>query len=390
MEVILKIVADVNIPHVAECFGSIGDVVVVSGRQMTRQLVCNADILLVRSITKVDRNLLAGSSVRFVGTATIGVEHVDVDYLSAEGIGFASAPGSNANSVAEYMVAALLCAARKKKIVLSGMTAGIVGAGNVGSRVEKKLRALGMRPVLNDPPLQRQSGDAKYRPLEEIFECDFVTLHTPLMLDGIDRTFHLADEGFFRSLKTGCVFANSSRGAVVDTAALKAAIAAGNLGGAIIDVWENEPNINVELLRMVDISTPHIAGYSLDGKIAGMIMIYRAVCRHFGLEAKYSTADFLPEALVKQIETDERCDDEQETLHQTVQQVYAINRDDFNTREIAMVAADERGRFFDDLRKNYAVRREFQNTRAVVKDASSSLAHKLAGIGFVVEQEQQI
>ncbi len=386
----MKIVADENIPFVTECFSSIGEVKTLSGRGIGPDTVKNADILLVRSITKVDSKLLAASNVRFVGTATIGIEHVDTEYLSSRNIGFASAPGSNANSVAEYVVAALLAVGKKHKIQLEGKSMGIIGVGNVGSKVAKKCEALGMKTYLNDPPLQRKIHDAKYLPLEELFGCDFITLHTPLTFEGIDKTFHLADEKFFNSLKAGCGFINTARGGVHGTDALKAAIRNKKLGATILDVWENEPNIDIKLLRMVDLSTPHIAGYSLDGKIAGIIMIYRAVCGHFGLEPKYDVADFLPEPQVPQIRIDPQSDTEQNLLHQAVQQVYVINRDDFNTREIAMVPAKKRGRFFDDLRKNYPVRREFQNTRIVLADNvqrtanSQRIIKKLAGIGFKI------
>ncbi len=380
----MKIVADANIPFVKECFSSIGEVIVVPGREIRPAVLADADVLLVRSITQVDSDLLAGSSARFVGTATIGFDHVDTDFLSKNNIGFASAPGSNANSAAEYVVAALLSVAKRHKIQLEGKSIGIVGVGNVGSKVEKKAKALGMKVYLNDPPLQRQTSDAKYLPLEELFDCDFITLHTPLTFEGVDKTFHLADESFFSSLKTGCIFINTSRGAVADTIALKGAIQSGRLGAVVLDVWENEPNIDIELLRAVDLSTPHIAGYSLDGKVAGMIMIYKAVCAHFGLEAKYGLDDFLPEPDVRELKVQPNAGPEQDIIHQTVQQVYAINRDDFNTREIAMVPENERATFFDDLRKNYPVRREFHNTKVVLDRPCESLALKLNGIGFKV------
>lgn len=380
----MKIVADANIPFVKDCFSSIGEVVVVPGREMMSKLVADADVLLVRSITRVDEKLLASSKVSFVGTATIGFDHVDTEFLSKNNIGFASAPGSNANSAAEYVVAALLSVARKRKIQLEGKSVGIIGVGNVGSKVENKVKALGMVPVLNDPPLQRQTDEAKYLPLEELFGCDFITLHTPLTFEGVDKTFHLADEKFFKSLKSGCVFINTSRGAVADTIAIKNAIQSGRLGAVVLDVWENEPSIDIELLLMVDLSTPHIAGYSLDGKVAGMIMIYQAACEHFGLEAKYDVGDFLPEADVAELNGDPNAGPEQDIIHQMVQQVYVINRDDFNTREIAMVPERERAKFFDDLRKNYPVRREFQNTRIVFDRPCESLVAKLSGIGFKV------
>ncbi len=383
----MKIIADANIPFVKECFSSIGDVEVVIGRELTARQLIDADCLLVRSVTKVDEKLLAESSIKFVATATIGIEHIDEQYLAGRGIGFAAAPGSNANSVADYIVAALLYVGRKHNITLEGKSIGIVGVGNVGSNVEKRCSALGMKVVCNDPPLARQRGDEKYRPLEEVFDCDFVTLHTPLTFEGIDKTYHLADEKFFRSLKEGCIFINTARGGVHDTNAIKAAIKSGKLKAAVLDVWENEPNIDNELLRMVDISTPHIAGYSLDGKVAGMIMIYQAACKFFGIEAKNSIDDFLPAPGVPEIKIQAGGADAQQLLHETVQRVYAIGRDDFNTREILMVPESERGRFFDDLRKNYPVRREFQNTEIILAEKSKSLSAKLSGIGFKVKND---
>jgi len=370
----VKIVADENIPHVAECFSSLGQVESLHGRRITPQVVKDADLLVVRSVTPVGSGLLAGSTVRFVGTATIGFDHIDIDYLNSKGIGFSSAPGSSANSVAEYVVAALLSVAEKRDIKLEGKSIGIIGVGNVGCKVERKVRALGMRPLLNDPPLYRQTGDSKYLPLEQLFECDFITLHTPLTYEGIDRTFHLADQEFFNSLKTGCVFINTARGGIVDTTALKQAIKSEKVGSAVLDVWENEPSIDVELLRMVDLSTPHIAGYSLEGKIGGMTMVYETACKYFGVAARYGIEDFLPEPRVKSLEVDTRRPDKQQILHETVHQVYPINRDDFNTREIAMVAPENRASFFDDLRKNYPVRREFYNTNVALQGKDDTLA----------------
>ncbi len=223
----MNIVADANIPFAGECFSSLGPVTVVPGREITPGAIRDAQILLVRSITRVDSKLLDGSSIRFVGTSTIGFDHVDVDYLVERDIGFASAPGSNANSVAEYIVAGLLEVAEKNNIKLQGKSIGVAGVGNVGGRVAKKCAALGMDVRLNDPPLARESGDEKYLPLKDLFDCDFISLHTPLTFEGIDKTFHLADEKFFKSLKNGCVFINTSRGGMVETGALKSAIKSG-------------------------------------------------------------------------------------------------------------------------------------------------------------------
>lgn len=378
----MKIVADANIPYVKDCFSSIGDIEVVSGREITPAVLRQADCLLVRSITRVDSQLLADSKVRFVATATIGTDHIDTKYLAKNNIGFASAPGSNANSVAEYIVAAMLDIAEKKQFELQGKSIGVIGAGNVGSEVALKAGSLGMKVYLNDPPLQRQTSHAKYWPLEELFDCDFITLHTPLTFEGVDKTFHLADEKFFKCLKKGCVFFNTSRGGVVETDALKNAVKSGKIKAAVLDVWENEPNIDAELFEMVDIGTPHIAGYSFDGKVVGMIMIYNSACQYFGIEAKFNKASFLPEPVVKELEIKSQVGSEQQVLAQAVKTIYDICEDDRELRQICDMPAEQRGGFFDKLRKEYPVRREFSNTTITIEDSNSRLADKLKGIGF--------
>jgi erythronate-4-phosphate dehydrogenase len=381
----MKIIADENIPFVAECFSSIGKVETIPGREITPGVIADADVLLVRSITPVGADLLAGSKVRFVGTATIGFDHVDIEYLSQNNIGFASAPGSNANSAAEYVIAALLNIAKHHSIDLEGKSIGIIGVGNVGGRVANKCEALGMKTYLNDPPLQRQTGNSKYLPIEKLFDCDFITLHTPLTFEGKDKTVHLADEDFVRSLKTGCIFFNASRGGVVDSSALKTAIEESRLQATVFDVWENEPNIDVELLEMVDIGTPHIAGYSLDGKIAGMIMIYKAACEYFGLDAKYDISSFLPVPAIPELKANTQSVSEQDALLGAVEKIYDIKADDVRLRQMLDKSAKERGKYFDSLRRNYPVRREFQNTRIILENPCSGPAEKLAGIGFKVE-----
>ncbi|MBN1392891.1 MAG: 4-phosphoerythronate dehydrogenase [Sedimentisphaerales bacterium] len=385
----MKIIADANIPFVKECFSSIGEVEVFPGRGITRDVVGEAECLLVRSVTKVDSDLLAGSKVRFVGTATIGFDHIDVENLSRNNIGFASAPGSNANSAAEYVIAGLLEIGRRYKINLEGKSIGVVGVGNVGSRVAKKCEAMEMKVLLNDPPLQRESGDAKYLPLEELYDCDFMTLHTPLTFEGIDKTFHLADEKFFKSLKAGCVFINASRGEVADTGALKASIRSGQLETTVLDVWGNEPNIDTELLEIVDIGTPHIAGYSLDGKIAGMIMIYETACKYFGLKIRYDIEDFLPKSSVPQLKINPNSGSEEDVLRGVVEKIYKISEDDTKLRQILNLPAEKRGSYFDDLRKNYPVRREFQNTKIeFTAEGGENLSKKLKGIGFQIKGEK--
>ncbi len=377
----MKIIADTNIPFVTECFSSIGQVELVSGREITPSIVKDADILLVRSVTRVDANLLQDSSVGFVGTATIGLDHIDIDFLRDNNIGFASAPGSNANSVAEYIVTALLEIAQKQNFSLKGKSIGVIGVGNVGSRVAEKCEALGMIVCPNDPPLKRQTDNEGYLPLDELSDCDFITLHTPLTSQGQDKTFHLANERFFKSLKTKSIFLNTSRGGVADTEALKHAIGSGKLRATVLDVWENEPDIDVELVEMADIVTPHIAGYSLDGKIAGLIMIYNAVCKYFDLEPKYEAGSFLPAPAIGQLGVDPT---NREVLLKAVEKIYNIKEDDDRLRKILDQPIENRGEYFSWLRKNYPVRREFGNTQIVLKSKCDSISEKLAGIGFKV------
>ena len=203
-----------------------------------------------------------------------------------------------------------------------------------------------------------------------------------MTFEGRDKTYHLADENFFKSLKDGCVFINASRGGVVDSSALMSVVKSGRLRAVVLDVWENEPDIDIELLQMVDIGTPHIAGYSLDGKITGMIMIYKAACEYFDMEQKFGIEDFLPEPNVSELKINPNINNDQDALLSAVQKIYRIDKDDKRLRGILEKPAEDRGKYFDRLRKNYHVRREFQNTSVIVNDTDSKLAKKLIGIGF--------
>jgi erythronate-4-phosphate dehydrogenase len=381
----MKIIADQNIPFVKECFSSIGDVSLFAGRQITPTVVENADLLLVRSVTNVNAKLLDGSKVKFVATATIGTDHIDLDYLQKRNIAFASAPGSNANSVAEYIVTALLKIAEKHSISLADKFLGVVGVGNVGSRVVKKAQALGLKVMINDPPLQRQTNDPKYLPLKNLYNCDFITLHTPLTMTGQDKTYHLADEKFLSSLKPGAAFFNTSRGGVMDTIGLKKTIAKKHISACVLDVWENEPNIDTELLEMVDIATPHIAGYSYDGKVAGMIMIYESACNFLKMKPLHRINDFLPTPPTPSIDLNAVSGDYQTVIQHLTKKIYNIEADDARMRQILKTPPQEQGKFFDKLRKDYPVRREFQNTIINFSHQNEVLSNKLTGIGFNIK-----
>jgi erythronate-4-phosphate dehydrogenase len=377
-----KIIADENIPGAREAFSHLGEVRLLPGRAITRENLLDADLLLVRSITPVNAKLLQNTAIRFVGTATIGTDHVDTAYLERQNIAFASAAGSNANSVAEYVVAALVHRAVKHELSLSSLTLGVVGVGHVGSRVEKTAAALGMRVLLNDPPLARQTHDPQYLPLDALMEADVITLHTPLTHAGEDATFHLFDAARLRAMKRGSVLINTSRGAVVDNAALKAALQSGHLAAAILDVWENEPEIDVELLRLVEIGTPHIAGYSLDGKLNGTQQIYLAACEFLGVTPQWRLETALPPVSQPLISLPLEGKEIEEILQSTIQRAYDIAADDRRLRTCLDMPPEERGRYFDRLRRNYPVRREFHNYLVELSGDEKSFMKQLRALGF--------
>ncbi len=383
----MKIVADENIPYVREAFGALGDVTAISGRAMNPDTVRDADLLLVRSITKVNRALLDGSRVRFVATATIGEDHIDKACLKERGIAFASAPGSNAESVRQYLTCALLVLAERLDLDLSTLSLAIIGVGNVGSRVRATGKALGMRCVLNDPPLARATGNPKYRPMGEIMDCEIVTLHVPLTKDGPDATHHLANESFLRRLKRGTILINTSRGAVVDGVGVKRALDDGHLRACVLDVWENEPNIDVELLARSIIATPHIAGYSFDGKVNGTRQIHEAACKFLGIVPDWDPSPLLPTPECPFLEVD---GNDPAALRKAAGAVYDIMRDDAATRTIMECPAADRGKRFDQLRKEYPRRREFFNTRVRVNPRNPDLEKTLAGVGFTLECRTEI
>ena len=384
----MKIIADENIPFVKNAFERLGVITTISGRQITRQILLDADVLLVRSITKVDKQLLNGTSVKFVATATIGTEHVDLDYLNSHGIGFSDAAGSNANSVAEYVMTALLHFANQNGIQLEGKVLGVVGVGNIGSKVVRMAEGLGMTVLQNDPPLARLTAEPRFMPLDDLMDADFITLHVPLTRKGQDVTFHLFDAGRISKMKPGSILINSSRGSVVDNIALIHLLKSGHLSTAILDVWENEPDINIELLKLVYLGTPHIAGYSLDGKINGTRMIYEATCRYFNIYPDLDFTQLMPAPQVAMIQCQSSRENDESILHRVVQQVYPIARDARSLKKIIHVQKDDRDSYFDKLRKEYPIRREFHNTKIQFQDRSDKLKHKITALGFQINERK--
>ncbi len=377
----LNIVAGENIPYLEEAFESLGTLVILPGRAITSADLQHTQILLIRSITPVDEKLLRGTPVEFVGSASAGTDHMDIPYLQFHNIGCASASGSNANSVAEYVMAALLLLGKQRNFELKGKTIGIVGVGNVGKLVKAKAEALGMRSVLHDPPLA-ETSQIDHRSLEETLNCDVVTLHTPLTTDGPYPTYHLLNEHTFKWLKSSTIFINAARGEVVDTFALLDAITHQQIGPTIIDVWEHEPEINWDLFQAVNLGTPHIAGHSLDGKANGTFMIYAALCKHLGIDPTWNPARSLPAPTLPIIDGVNSSQSEQEQVREIITKIYDIESDYQRMKELLLFSSDKRPTQFDALRKNYPVRREFHRTMVKLPKHRCEFRQVLEEVGF--------
>ena len=288
----MLIVADSKIPFLEGVFEPYADVRYLDPGEITPETVRDADALIVRTRTKCNAALLEHSRVGIVATATIGTDHIDINWCITHGIVCASAAGCNAASVAQYMNSALLRVSLRHNVDLRGKTLGVIGCGNVGTKVAAAAAALGMNVLVNDPPRAEREGNTGFVPLERIQQdADFISLHVPLTHSGPHRTFHLADGFFFRNLRKQPFFFNTSRGDVTDGNALKDAIVTHRIAGAVLDVWPGEPDIDRGLLSLAELATPHIAGYSTDGKANGTSMAVRAVAKHFGIEP---LLNFLP------------------------------------------------------------------------------------------------
>jgi erythronate-4-phosphate dehydrogenase len=375
----LHIVADENIPYVRQAFGALGRVTTVTGRRLARTDVATADMLLVRSVSRVDQTLLKDTPVRFVGTATIGFDHVDRAYLGESGIAFAYAPGSNAISAAEYVLSSLLVMAQRRAFALADKSVAIIGCGNVGEQVRRRLQALGVRCLINDPPRQASEGTAGFVSLAEALQADIVTLHVPLEKNGAWPTAHLANHNFFAALKPDAIFINTARGAVVDECALWQKLADCPNFSAILDVWANEPLIDARLCARVALATPHIAGYSLDGKVRGTEMLYQAACAHVGISPTWSAHAALPPPPLRQLEFSASADAAQ-ILQTAVMACYDVRADDAALRRLT--AAPDAGAYFDLLRKNYPIRREFANLTLRLQNPPDALCARLRALDF--------
>lgn len=383
----IKIVCDKNMPYAAEAFGTLGEVVLKDGRQIGPADVRDAGVLVTRSTTQVNGALLDGSSVRFYGSGVIGTDHIDIPYLDARGIVWTGAPGCNAESVANYVTAALLWLGGRHGFTLEGKTLGVIGVGHVGRRVCAHARALGLRVLANDPPRRRDAADGEAQSFVSLGrlleEADIITCHVPLTRSGPDATFHLLSAAQFAQMKPGVVFINAARGPVCDTDALLGALGK-RVGLAVIDCWEGEPAYRPDLLARAELTTPHIAGHSYEGKVNGTAIVYRRACAFFGKEPVYPFT--LPPPPLPEWRADAAGRRDEEVLRELVLATYDIEADSRRLKESCVADARERAMAFDAQRGKYPMRREFTSVLARVANASEGLLGKITGLGFKVQR----
>jgi len=376
----VRILADENIPML-EVFEQHGLLRRVPGRSLDRAVLDDAEVLLVRSVTQVDQALLAGSQVKFVGTCTIGTDHLDLDYLAAQGIGWASAPGCNARGVVDYVLGALLTLAERDAVALSQRCYGVVGAGQVGDRLVQVLRAMGWQVLVCDPPRQQREG-GDYVDLATLLErCDVLSLHTPLTTLGEHPTHHLIGAEQLHKLSTGSWLINASRGAVLDNQELKQFLQQRPDVRAVLDVWEAEPQVDVELAQRCDLATAHIAGYSLDGKIRGTAHIYQAFCEYFAVAAKTAIEFPTQTLLAMQLAAHTPV---AEAMRVLCRAVYDPRGDDAAFRLSLNGDAGQRRAAFDLVRKSYPVRREIPDLQVRIDQPQDDLRQMILALGITL------
>lgn len=378
----MQIILDENISFAKEAFSTMGDVKLYPGREITNEKVKQADALIVRSVTKVNEQLLKDTSIKFVGTATIGTDHIDKEYLESQNIFFTDAAGCNADAVTEFVFTLLAKIILEKKMKFNDLTIGVVGVGNIGSRVSRLGKLLGMKVLKNDPPLKRKTGDSDFVELEEVLGADIITLHVPLNKEGIDRTYHLFDKEILSKLKENLILINSSRGPVINNTELEQVMDGKNFT-VCLDVWENEPLLNLDLLKKVRFGTPHIAGYSLEGKVNGTVMVYNQLCKFLNTPPKWKSR--LEKVENSTIEISEK-DSFEKTLNNIFSRIHKFETDDKSVRGLFEIEEDKRGKYFDGLRKNYSLRREFNNYTVLTDEKEKELINILKAFRFNVRQ----
>ncbi|QGY47983.1 4-phosphoerythronate dehydrogenase PdxB [Maribellus comscasis] len=373
----MKIIIDDKIPYIKGALEPFAEVVYLPGKATNAEVVKDADALITRTRTICNRELLEGSLVKFIATATIGYDHIDTEYCKSAGIHWTNAPGCNAESVNQYITSALFSWSMRKREDLAGKTIGIVGVGNVGTKVARTCEILGMKVLLNDPPRERNEGPEKFVSIETIQkEADIITFHVPLNLTGSDATFHMANEKFLQKLSKSPLLINSCRGEVFETESVYNALEANDISGVILDCWENEPEIDLELLNLADYGTPHIAGYSKDGKANGTKMSIQAASRYFnlGIDDWEPEGVELPQNTLIEIDGNQRR--EYSILAEAVLSTYDIENDDETLRETPHLFEKQRG--------DYPLRREFDSFTVKAKNIREDTLEKLKKLGFKI------
>ena len=366
-----------------------GEVVAKPGRTISPADLIGADALLVRSVTPVNQQLIERSSLKFVATATAGFDHIDREYLTSRGIAFSHAPGCNATAVVEYVLAALDILAEREGFALGERKVGIIGKGQVGSRLYQTMARLGVEVCACDPPLAAMGDDNRYLSVDELIQCsDVICLHTPLTTDGPYPTRYLIDEPQLRAMKPGTVLINAGRGAVINNTALKRCLQRRDDLVVVLDVWESEPDVDPQLMSLVALATPHIAGYSLDAKIRGTQMIYQAFCQHFGLPARVRLPAITPLPVLTQMKfTEGHCF--ATACAMAIRAIYDIRRDDAAMRRHLMLdEVVQRRKAFDYLRKHYPTRREFNTLRVQLKDCEPEVVRAFKALQFRVSDSR--
>ena len=370
----MKILVDENMPYALELFSRTGEVKAVPGRPLPEAELADAEGLMVRSVTRVNQALLEGKGVKFVGTATAGTDHVDEAWLAEAGIAFSAAPGCNAIAVVEYVFSALLLLAERDSFRLADRTVGIVGVGNVGRRLQARLEAWGVKTLLCDPPRADRGDEGDFLSLDALVaQADILTFHTPLFKEGPYKSWHLADSALLMALKPDTILINACRGPVVDNAALLEVMKMRPDLSVVLDVWEPEPELSLDLLEKVDIATAHIAGYTLEGKARGTTQVFEAWSAFIGQPQQVALETLLPAPEFGEISLHGALD--QPTLKRLVHLVYDVRRDDADLRKVAATPGE-----FDRLRKTYQERREWSSLRVLCDDAAA--ADMLTQLGF--------
>ncbi len=377
----MKIVADANIPQVAEAFQHLGEVELIPGREIRQEHLIDCQCLLVRTVTKVNQQLLEGTPVEFVGTATIGIDHIDENYLQQNKISFTNASGCNAEAASEYVISGLFALSEKRNFDPFQLKAGIIGCGNVGSRLYQKLNALGIEVLRNDPPLAKKSVGKEYVDLDTVIEqCDFLSLHVPLTLSGEHATKHLFDQERLSRLRENCLLVNAARGPVIDNEALITVIQQRPDLIVFLDTWEDEPTPSKELLASIDLATPHIAGYSVEGRLRGTQMILDAACEHFGRTSDWHMSKLLPDRIELEITPTK---DDLEFWQDAFAKHHDIWVEHNALLKILKLGDDQAGAYFDSLRRVYPERFEYERYQLIgaQKKAAAIAKQLLFGVG---------